>query len=72
MDFEVYSMGPVYCSVCSSLSVEETTRRLNWEYPTGISSRWQLSKDATFRTGQPNPCPCNEHPDTHKHYLFNC
>lgn len=71
-DFEVYSLGLVAASVCSSLSLEETKKRLNEEHPTGIESQWELSKDKQFRGGQPNPCPCDQHPETHKHYLFNC
>ncbi len=71
-DFDVYSTG-IYCaSVCSALSIKETTRRLNAEHPTGITSDWHPSEDTHFRTGQPNPCPCERNPETHKHYLFNC
>jgi hypothetical protein len=58
-------------SVCSSLSIEETTARLNVKHPTGIASQWQLSGDK-FKGGQENPCPCDKAPDTHKHYLFEC
>ena len=70
--FQVYSYGPICASVCTSLSLAEATRRLNQERPTGIESQWRKSKDKTFRTGQPNPCPCENNPSTHKHYLFNC
>jgi len=72
-DFEIYKIGLCCASVCSTLSLEETTERLNVEHPTGITSRWEPSKDATFADGKsPNPCPCNQNPTTHKHYLFNC
>lgn len=70
--FYAYAVGLVAASVCTSLSLEEATERLNSEHPTGISSHWQPSKDERFHTGQPNPCPCQQNPDTHKHYLFNC
>lgn len=70
-DFEVYSNGLIHCSVCSSLSLEETVRRTNLENPTGTSSKWELHNEK-FRTGQPNPCPCNDNPETHKHYLMVC
>lgn len=70
-DFEIYNLGIVCASVCSSLPVEEVKRRMASE-PTGISSKWTLSEDKTFSGGQSNPCPCNDNPDTHKHYLFNC
>lgn len=72
MKFEVYSIGMVYASVCTSLSDKEATKRLNAEHPTGISSQWAVSKSATFRDGRPNPCPCEQHPETHRHILFEC
>jgi hypothetical protein len=71
MKFEVDSMGILYCSVCSTLSPEETTAKLNEEHPTGISSGWKLAGES-FVSGEPNPCPCERHPETHKHYLFIC
>lgn len=70
-DFEAYSVGLMSASVCTSLPLEDATNRLNAEHPTGISSKWRKSDD-DFRSGQINPCPCEKHPKTHKHYLFNC
>ncbi len=70
-DFEVYSFGACFASVCTSLPVSEATDRLNAEYPTGIKSRWELARE-DFRTGESNPCPCSRSPATHKHYLFEC
>jgi hypothetical protein len=69
--FEAYAVGPCYMSVCTNLEVRELETRANLEYPTGISSRWQVSKDATFRNGQPNPCPC-ERGGGCMHYLLDC
>ena len=71
-EFAPYAIGIAAASVCSSLSLEETGRRLNDESPTGIPSPWQPSGDAEFRSGEPNPCPCERNPETHKHYLFEC
>lgn len=71
-DFQVYSYGLVYISVCSSLPIEEIEDRANIEYPTGISSQWKLSKEGKFANGTPMPCPCNTNPKTHKHYLLSC
>lgn len=71
-DFTVYSVGLVNASVCSKLSIEETTERLNIEHPTGIASRWMLSKKKRFSDGRSMPCACERYPDTHKHYLFHC
>lgn len=71
-DLEPYDIGLVYISVCSSLPPAEVEQRVNLRYPTGISSRWQLSTDERFATGQSNPCPCDRHPATHTHYLLEC
>jgi hypothetical protein len=70
-EFEVYGYGILYCSVCSSLPLEETIERVNIENPTNIDSEWQLSQEP-FRTGEANPHPCEKYPETHKHYLFIC
>lgn len=71
-DVEAYVVGVMTASVCSRFSLEETARRLNEESPTGISSLWQPAENKEFATGQPNPCPCERSPETHKHYLFEC
>lgn len=71
-DFAAYSVGVVCASVCTSLTDEQATDRLNAEHPTGITTRWQVAPDETFATGQPNPTPCEHHPETHRHILFHC
>jgi hypothetical protein len=71
-DFAVFSEGLCICSVCTSLTVDEMLERVNAENPTGIESQWEISGDETFKTGEPNPCPCNVNPLSHKHYLLEC
>lgn len=71
-EFETYRMGLVYASVCTSLPLEVATERLNAEHPTGGQSAWEPSENESFATGQSNPCACNDHPETHRHYLFTC
>lgn len=70
-DFVIIAPGMVYMSVCSSLSPKETVRRANQEQPTGVHP-WAICDDKTFVSGEPNPSPCDEYPETHKHYLLNC
>lgn len=70
-DFEVYSIGLCFSSVCTSLTPAEAEVRMNAEQPTGISSPWKISPRKTFASGHPNPCDCRERPG-HKHYLFEC
>lgn len=71
LEFTVYAEGLFYASVCSSLTKEQTQDRMAAR-PSGTSFGWQLSEDEKFANGQPNPCPCDQQPDTHTHYLFEC
>lgn len=70
-DFQVYSWGMCYTSVCSRLTEAKTKDRLNVVMPSGTSKGW-IKADETFKTGESNPCPCNNNPKTHKHFLFSC
>ncbi|MGW5259626.1 hypothetical protein ACWEQG_01545 [Microbispora sp. NPDC004025] len=56
--------------VCTALSTEEMTARLNTDHPTGISSRWEIADH--FPDGTPNGKPCDEQPGTRRHLLFEC
>lgn len=73
-EFTIYALGVVSMSVCASnaLSPSEVEERANRESPTGIRSDWRLCEDERFLSGHSNPCPCNTHPRTHRHYLLNC
>lgn len=66
----IYRSGLCYASVCSALPEDAVDAAMR-AYPTGVSSTWQRAGEA-FATGEPNPCPCNVHPDTHRHYLYAC
>jgi hypothetical protein len=70
-DFQMYTMGLLFLSVCSSLGKEATVARMA-SIPSGTRAGWVFSDDETFATGESNPCPCEQKPDTHMHYLFNC
>jgi hypothetical protein len=69
-EFVVYSRGPVYCSVCTSLSAEEAEARLNATEPTGLDSLWSLA-DEDFVDGIENGIRCQKS-ETHRHWLFSC
>jgi hypothetical protein len=71
-DFVMYSIGFVHASVCSNLPPEEVVARANHEHHPGTMNGWTLSADTHFHGGAPNPCPCDRHPETHKHYLLDC
>lgn len=69
-DVRVYSAGLCYASVCTRLSDAETIERANQQEPTGIPPGWSISSDPTFIGGASNPCPCDHHPETHRHVLL--
>jgi hypothetical protein len=73
-ELEVYSNGIVHCSVCTNIKdPRDIEIQTNLQNPTGLSSGgWKISKDTNFATGQTNPCPCEQKPKTHKHYLMVC
>jgi len=70
----VYSVGLCSASVCTpkDISLERIEAVVNAQYPTGVESKWKLSKEKTFASGDDNPCPCDRDTDTHLHYLMNC
>lgn len=73
MSVQVYALGLTACSVCApaEMPVEEVTKLVNKQEPTGIDSPWQPDPAPAFRTGQSNPSPC-ERDSGRLHYLFNC
>ena len=72
-ELTVYKNALHYCSVCTNVSdckrIEELT---NLKNPTGIKSQWRISENKNFASGKPNPFPCENKPETHKHYLMAC
>ncbi len=70
-DFQMYSTGLLFMSVCSSLGKEATVVRMA-SVPSGTRAGWVFSDNETFAMGEPNPSPCEDKPETHMHYLFNC
>jgi hypothetical protein len=70
MNFMVYRTGGNSCSVCSSLTLEETLKILNEQHPTMLDHGWIFKEASPFVDGHSNPAPCYSHPKTHKHYLF--
>jgi hypothetical protein len=69
-EFTIYSEGFCFCSVCTSLTLEEAEERVNAQL-LSVPTRWTLH-DGPFKGGESNPCPCNKKPETHKHMLFSC
>ncbi|KKM70805.1 hypothetical protein LCGC14_1437000 [marine sediment metagenome] len=69
-EFTELGEAVLWKAVCSSLPQEEVERRVGGIF-CGTSGGWKLS-DKPFNDETPNPCPCSEAPETHKHYLFSC
>ena len=70
---EVYAVGLCCASVCAPASLPrgDVETMVNIMEPTGIGSGWQISEHATFKGGEPNPCPCQHNPER-QHWLLNC
>lgn len=66
--FVIIAEGLCFATVCSSLGKEVTERRMASIY-SGTRNGWTLS-DENFDADSPNGLPCNEKPETHRHYLF--
>lgn len=69
-EFEAYGVGLCFASVCTRLTDDEATVRLNRIRPTGVGP-WKPVDDSTFSGGEPNPCPCPDD-DRNRHVLFVC
>ena len=70
---DIYSNGICYCSVCAPIAmpVGEVEELTNLQNPTGTKSKWMLSDDEKFRTGEQNPHPCDQ-VDSCQHWLMVC
>lgn len=70
---EMYSIGICAASVCApqDMNPKDVVRICNETSPTGISSDWELSKDKTFKNGEPHPCAC-ESDHSRRHWLLVC
>lgn len=71
-EFEIYRQGLTYMSVCTDMEPAEAEAYAEAVSPAGTKMGWKISKDKTFATGEPNPCPCDQKPKTHVHILFEC
>ncbi len=69
--FVIYTEGLIHASVCTDRPQSEVIAFMA-NRVSGTTGGWSLSEKETFSTGEPNPCPCDKKPETHKHYLFNC
>ncbi len=72
MKFEIYSKGLVSMSICTDLEEEKDIEAIaNTQNPTGIESKWKISKDTHFSSGETNPCECEQDSDS-RHFLLEC
>lgn len=65
-DFERLSERLLSIQVCTSLSDEDATTRMNLT-ASGTTHGWQLSVEPANA-----PVPCADKPDTHRHLIFDC
>lgn len=69
----VYSNGVCHASVCApaGMAVDDVLDEVNRVNPTGLDHGWMISAKETFRTGEANPCPCEQDP-SRVHRLLDC
>lgn len=66
-----YSIGIVHMSACApeAMDADTVTRIANSQQPTGVGP-WAITEES-FRTGEPNPAPCNTE-EGRRHWLLTC
>lgn len=72
MSIDVYAIGLCNASVCApkDAPLKNVEGAANRASPTGLDHGWEKA-DGPFKTGEPNPCPCNHDPDR-LHWLLVC
>ena len=72
-DVNVYAVGLLVASACApaEMTPEEVAKEASIVEPTGLDHGWTASAYAAFRTGQPNPSPCDMD-ESRKHHLLEC
>ena len=74
MSVFIYAQGLVHCSVCAPkhFTASEVEKAVNRQLPTGISSRWEVSDDKTFVTGEENGGIVHCSKGETRHWLLSC
>ena len=69
----IYAAGIISCSVCApgGMDRDVVALQVNHKIPTGISSKWRISDDTHFKSGETIPCDCPDAPGR-KHWLLHC
>lgn len=71
-DFIIRENGICSAIVCTAITDRrEIERRANSESPTGISSRWRISRRRKLDDGTKLPAPCLDHKER-RHWLLEC
>lgn len=72
-EVHIYASGLCHTSACAPMTFngEQVAEAVNAKLPTGLDHGWSISPDETFRTGQPNPCQCEQASDR-MHWLLVC
>ena len=70
----VYAEGLLSCSACApaSLDAPAVEAAVNAACPSGTRAGWQCSSDPVFAAGEPQPGPCNQQPESRRHWLLEC
>lgn len=73
MKIDFYAVGLINMSACASkeASKDQIEKEANKQHPTGITHKWKISEDKTFKTGEIIPHQC-ETIKSNQHWLLNC
>lgn len=72
-ELHVYAVGLCNASLCcpAEWDASRVLKEINHQEPTGLDHGWAHT-GCKFRTGETNPCPCDQLPYTRKHWLVEC
>lgn len=72
-DVQIMAWGLVYLTTCAPADTPANVleAEADRQHPTGLEHGWRISADESFKSGQPNPCPC-EQVDGRQHTLLEC
>jgi hypothetical protein len=70
-ELDIFWISYVFCFVCTNIEDQKRIEELtNQKRHTDV--HWMISPVKHFANGKSNPYPCEEKPETHKHYLMEC
>lgn len=69
----VYYRGAFVAAVCAptAMLLTHVIAEVERLYPCPTNRGWKNTSSDRFSDGQESPCPCNRHPESHRHWLLD-